>query len=266
MKGPVTLKQAEDNWQTNMGVFVNGERAVYRGKDIFNELADINWFKLIMFGITGREFSDKQIKLFEAIQVITVSYPEPRLWNNRIAALSGSARSTGILGLSAATACSEAKIFGNQANIIAIDFIKRAKKTIEVGKDLSEFVISELKNKRAIGGYGRPLIDSDERIAPLLNRAKELGLAHGPHLKLALEIGNILSKSRYRQILNASGLAAALMADQEFGHRDYYYATMLAFSAGIIPCYIDSANHKEGTFFPLSCQRLNYTGHKTRNW
>lgn len=266
MKGPDTLIQAEDNWQTDMGILINGERVVYRGKDLFSELSKISWFKLIMYGITGREFSDEQIKLFEAIQVITVSYPEPRLWNNRIAALTGSSRSTGILGLSAATACSEAKIFGNQANIIAIDFIKRAKKAVELNNNLTEFVINELREKRAIGGYGRPIIDTDERIEPLLNRAKELNLADGTHVKLALKIGDILSKSRYRQILNASGLSAALMADQDFDYREYYYATMLAFSAGIIPCYIDTANHKEGTFFPLSCSRLNYTGKNTRGW
>ncbi len=266
MKGPNTLIQAEDNWQTDIGILINGERVVYRGKDLFSELADINWFKLIMYGITGHEYTDQQIKLFEAIQVITVSYPEVRLWNNRVAALSGSARSTGIIALSAATACSEAKIFGNQANIVAIDFIKRAKEANDNNQNLSDFVIDELKKKRAIGGYGRPIIDTDERIEPLLNRAKELGLADGEHVKLAFKIDEILSQSRYRLILNASGLSAALIADQDFNYRDYYYGTMLAFSAGIIPCYIDAVNQQEGSFFPLSCGRLNYKGKSLRHW
>jgi len=266
MRGPTTLETAEDNWQTEMGAAFPGERAVYRGKDLFTELSDISWFKLIMLGITGKSFTDAQIKLFEAIQVITVSYPDPKLWNNRIASLSASARATGILGTTAAIACSEAKIYGNQANIVAIDFIRRAKLSIKNNHDISEFVIKDLKKNRAIGGYGRPIIHHDERIKPLLKRAKELELAGGPHVKLAFEIDQFLSSSRYKLNLNASGLSAALMADQGFDYREYYYATMLAFSAGIIPCYIDAANHKEGTFFPLSCNRLNYTGHGTRHW
>ncbi|PHS72656.1 MAG: hypothetical protein COB22_04820 [Cycloclasticus sp.] len=266
MKGPKTLINAEDNWQTDMGALFNGERVVYRGKDLFDELSDTSWFKLIMYGITGREFSDAQIQLFEAIQVITVSYPEPRLWNNRVASLAGSARSTGILATSAAIACSEAKIFGNQANIVALDFIRRAKLAIKDDDDIADFVINDLKDKRAIGGYGRPLIDNDERIAPLLERAKNLELATGPHVQLAFRIDEFLSKSRYKLILNASGLSAALMADQDFNYREYYYATMLAFSAGIIPCHIDAINHKEGTFFPLTCHRLNYTGKDLRHW
>lgn len=266
MKGPATLEAAEDNWQTEMGAWFAGERVVYRGKDLFTELSDISWFKLIMFGITGKEFTDNQIKLFEAIQVITVSYPEPKLWNNRIASLTASARATGILGTTAAIACSEAKIYGNQANIVAIDFIRRAKVSINNKNGIEDFTLNDLKKHRAIGGYGRPLIDTDERIKPLLGRAKELGLADGEHVKLAFEINDFLSSSRYKLNLNASGLSAALMADQGFDYREYYYATMLAFSAGIIPCYIDAANHKEGTFFPLSCNRLNYTGHETRHW
>ena len=31
-----------------------------------------------------------------------------------------------------------------------------------------------------------------------------------------------------------------------------YYCSLLAFSAGIIPCHIDASNKKEGVFFPLS--------------
>ncbi|PCI65378.1 MAG: hypothetical protein COB26_12765 [Piscirickettsiaceae bacterium] len=266
MNGPKTLEQAEDNWHTTMGAAPPGKPILYRGKDMFADLHDISWFKLIMFGITGRDFTDNQIKLFEAIQVITVSYPEPRLWNNRIASLSGTARSTGILGTTAALASSEAKIFGNQANILAIDFIRRAKDAIKNSKDMPDFVLKDLKKNRAISGYGRPLLNTDERIKPLLNRAKKLGLADGPHVALAFKIGDFLSSSRYKLILNASGLSAALMADQGFNHREYYYATMLAFSAGIIPCQIDAANQKEGTFFPLSCNRLNYTGKNIRNW
>ena len=39
---------------------------------------------------------------------VNTSYPDARIWNNRVAALAGSARSTGNLGVSAALAVSEA--------------------------------------------------------------------------------------------------------------------------------------------------------------
>ena len=50
------------------------------------------------------------------------SYPDARLWNNRVAALAGTARSTGTLGIAAALAVSEAKIYGGAHNLRAANF------------------------------------------------------------------------------------------------------------------------------------------------
>lgn len=266
MRGPDALKKAEDNWHTDMGALFNGERVVFRGKDLFTELGELSWFKYLMFGITGKKFSDSQISLIEKIWTLSVSYPEPRIWNNRIASLTGSARSTGSLGVSAGIAASEASIYGNQINIVAIDFIRRANKLKNAEQNLEEFVIKEIKKNRIIPGYGRPIIKTDERIKPLTDAAKKLNLAEGPHYLTALAVEKILIESKYRMVMNASGLAAALMADLGFNNRDHYYCSILAFSAGIIPCYIDSAGQKEGGFFPLACGRLNYTGAATRHW
>lgn len=266
MKGPDALIQAEDNWQTDMGAAFVGERVVFRGKDLFTELNELSWFKYFMFGITGKVFSNEEISLIEAIWTLTVSYPDPRLWNNRVAALAGTANSTGILGTSAAIATSEASIFGNQINILAIDFIKRANVIDKTNASLLDFIRSEMKKNRIIPGYGRPIVQNDERIQPLIDTANKLNLANGIHFKTALNIEKTLVKSRYRMVMNASGLAAALMADIGLSNQEHYYCSLLAFSAGIIPCHIDASNKREGTFFPLSCSRLNYTGHETRDW
>lgn len=266
MKGPNTLIHAEDNWQTDMGAWFSGERVVFRGKDLFTKLHNHSWFELLILGITGREFSHNEIQLFEKIWSLTISYPEPRLWNNRIASLTATANSTGILATSAATSASEATIYGNQINIVAMDFIKRAKEIIDNNDSLTDFVIKELKEKRVIPGYGRPIVQKDERIQPIVDKAEELGLAYGPHHKLAIEVEKILEGGRYRMVMNASGIGAALMADRGFTSREYYHYLILGFSAGIIPCFIDSSNKKEGAFFPLSCERLNYRGNEKRRW
>lgn len=266
MKGPGTLIKAEDNWHTDIGAAFVGERVVFRGKDLFTELNDISWFKHFIFGITNKMFSDNEIKLMEKIWSLTISYPDPRIWNNRIAAITGTAQSTGALATAASTACSEAIIYGTNAGYLAMDFIIRAKEVVDDNKDLASFALEELRSKRSIRGYGRPIIKNDERIAPILKEAEKLGLANGPHVKLAFEIEKILTNSKYRLTLNAAGIDAALMADIGFTRREHYYATILGFSAGILPCYIDSINQKEGSFFPLSCKRLNYTGREIRNW
>jgi len=266
MKGPSTLKQAEDNWHTDMGAAFPGERVVLRGKDLFTELNDLNWFKYLMFGVTGKLLPDKHIELIQAIWSLTISYPDPRIWNNRVAALAGTANSTGILGVSAAIAVSEANTYGNQVGLHASTFIRRATHVENSGGSLSEIIKSELKLKRVIPGYGRPIVQHDERIQPLLKKASELGLSAGIHLKTAQNIENFLIQKKYRIGMNAAALIAALLADLGLSIEEHYYCSLLAFSAGIIPCHIDSVNKKEGSFFPLSCQRLNYTGQETRSW
>ena len=85
---------------TRMGQAFVGQRAVFRGHDLHADLKDMDWVELYVFGLTGRRFEPAQVRMLHALWVHT-SYPDPRIWNNRVAALAGSARSTGNLGIAA---------------------------------------------------------------------------------------------------------------------------------------------------------------------
>ncbi|MFV2061673.1 MAG: hypothetical protein ACC653_13385 [Gammaproteobacteria bacterium] len=262
-----TLLQNEDNLETDLGAWFPGERVVYRGKDLFSELADLPWMGLMMYGITGKLMTDSQIKLFEGIWSLSVSYPDPRLWNNRIAALAGTAQSTASLGVAAATAVTEAKIYGGQANYGAIEFLKRALKVYQQDNNsLGEFIDSDLKHHRVLSGYGRPLVGTDERIEPLMRLVKKLGYHNGEVLQLAFKIERYLKEQRRRLCLNITGVAAALCADQGLTTRQYSAYASIAFNAGIVPCYLDAVEKPQGSFFPLRCERLEYQGPAVRSW
>lgn len=123
MKGYKSLIESEHRWISRMGAWFPEEgRVVFRGKDLFHELKDLSWMALLFYGMTGRIFNEKQMRLFEGIWTLCTSYPEPRIWNNRIAALAGTTRSTATLAISAATAVSEATIYGHRPIVQAIDF------------------------------------------------------------------------------------------------------------------------------------------------
>ncbi len=176
MKQLIDLANTEDNWQTDLGGSIPGERVVVRGKDLFTGLEDFSWLKLLLLMITGREFEDNAVELLDKIWALTISYPDPRVWNNRIGALAGTVRSTGSLGVSAGAAVSEAKIYGGQANITAIDFIKERSIRIDSGEILEDIVTGELKTNRAVYGYGRPIIKGDERIGPIKKIMKKMDM------------------------------------------------------------------------------------------
>ncbi len=262
---PLTLLEHVGCLKTQMGACFVGSRAVFRGHDLHADLKDMEWVELFVFGITGRRFSPAQLRLMQAIWTHT-SYPDARIWNNRVAALAGTARSTGNLGIAAALAISEATIYGRGIDIRAIEFFMRAKQHVENGGDLAELVATELKQKRSIAGYGRPIAAADERIKPTMALAQELGLADGDYVRLAFSIEEILIGGRWRQSMNYAGLCAALAADLGLSPQEYYLFLFPAFLAGIPPCYIEAENKEEGSLFPLTCAHIRYEGPAKRRW
>ena len=122
MNGPQQLDQHVGKLTTSMGAFFPGERVVYRGQDLHSDLKDMDWMELYLFGITGLRFSKQQMKVFHALWTYS-SYPDARLWNNRVAALAGTARSTGTLSISAGLAVSEAKLYGWAAVLRSSEFL-----------------------------------------------------------------------------------------------------------------------------------------------
>lgn len=282
VRGPEQLFESEDRWVTSMGAWFPGERVVFRGQDLFHDLKDLAWMALLLCGITGRSPDERQVRLFEGIWALSTSFPEPRLWNNRVAALAGTSRSTGTLGVSAAIAVSEAIIYGHRPLMAAMDFLLYIKNRLDNGADLYQLLNEEFDKAKAsnrghpgsgknrqvamIPGYGRPLIHKDERIQPLMQLAKELGYADGPVVKLAFQVEQALLQSGRNLHMNVAALMAALAADQGLTPRQFYYYVILCFTAGIIPCAIDASRQPAGTFFPLRCNRIQYEGNPRRLW
>jgi len=265
MNGPQLLDEHVGRLVTKMGAFFPGERVVFRGQNLFTSLRNLDWLELYMFGITGRRYTPQQMRVLHVCWTHN-SYPDARLWNNRVAALAGTARSTGALGISAAIAVSEASIYGGATQLRCCDFLIRTKNRVDEGADLEELVRAEIKVKRGIGGYGRPIVSTDERIAPIMAIVREQGLENGPHLKLAFEVERILLEGRWRWHMNSVGLTAALCADFGLSPYEYYLVAVPVFLAGMPPCFLDAKEKVENSFFPIPCQMISYEGVVSRSW
>jgi len=265
MSGPAELLASEDRWESRLGGWVPGKRVVFRGHDLHSDLHGMSWMELYVFGITGRRFSPVELRLLNAIWVYT-SYPDPRIWNNRIAALSGSARSTAALGVSAAVAVSEAGIYGGRPVIQAIDFLLRARQRCDAGDLLATVVADELQRYRFIPGYGRPVTRADERIPPMLGLLAECGLGNGSYIGLALAVEETLLDGRWRMQMNIAALYAAVALEIGLTPREYSLFMIPCFVAGMLPCTIEATTNTEGTFFPLRCARIAYEGAPRRRW
>lgn len=265
----MTSKLLQDNVgrvKSRVGGCFIGSHVMFRDKNLHTDLADAGWLELYLFGITGRRFSSAQLELLETMWVYT-SYPDARIWNNRVAALAGSARSTGNLGISAALAVSESTIFGRGIDLRASEFLTRACAEIAAGAELGPLVRRELTERRSLAGYGRPISNQrDERLDPILKVARSLGLADGPHVRLAHDIERFLQEGRFRMAMNYGALGAAFTADMGFSPREHYMYSFAAFLGGMPPCYLDASERPAGTLFPLPCDGVAYSGPPKRPW
>lgn len=269
-KGPELLQEHVGRLTSRMGTFYAGSNVIFRGRDLHADLKDMDWVELYVFGITGRHFSREQLRVMHSIWTYT-SYPDVRLWNNRVAALAGSARSTGNLGTAAALAVSEASIYGRGIDMRAITFLIETHKRLDGGvaddRDIIEQCIrKELGERRSIAGFGRPILDKDERNPHMLALLEQCGLDGGPYLRLAFAVEEVLGSGGWRMKMNYAGLCAAIAADFGLSPREYYLFLFPAFLAGMQPCFIEAADRPEGTLYPAACTDILYDGHARRSW
>lgn len=264
MTGPALLEDNAGVLRTRVGACWPGSRAVFRGHDLHAELREMEWVGLYLFGITGRRFARDQLRLVQALWTHT-SYPDARLWNNRVAALSGSTRSSANLGVCAALAVSEATVYGGRAGIRAMDFFLRTVKAVAGGADQAQLIRAEMAARR-IYGYGRPIHADDERIPWIMTLARQLGLDRGPHLALAFEVERFLRAKSAALKMNYAALHAALLADMGLSVREYQLLRIPTFLAGMAPCQLEAAEKPAGTLFPLRCKDVAYAGVGARAW
>lgn len=251
---------------SRVGMAVPGSHAVFRGQDLHAALRREDWVALFAYGITGRSLSAGQIRMVHALWVCT-SYPDGRIWNNRVALLAGSARSTPALGISAALAVSEATVYGGKAGLQAIDFLQRCRARIEgEGATPDTVVAAELDAGRRIYGYGRPIHSTDERIPWVMEVARELGLHEGPFVRLAFEIEAILVRRNPKLKMNYAALHAALVADMGLSAREYQLLRIPTFLAGMPPCFVEAAQEPAAVRFPTPCEAVRYDGPPIRRW
>jgi len=265
MKGHERISEFENCIKTKMGAAFGGDRVVFRGHDLHHELADMDWMEFYVFGITGKRFPKPVIELLNFFWVCT-SYPDPRIWNNRIVSLAGANRSTGTQALSAGLMTSEAGIYGHRQSVKAVDFYQRLTTAIDKGEELECFVAEDMKTRRMIPGYGRPMAKLDERVPAAVKKIKSLGLDHGRCYELCFEVAGIVQR-KWRMNMNIASLGAAKITDLGFTTSQYLLFMYPCFLASMTMLYQEAIEKPEGGVLPVRCNSLVNTGeHVVRPW
>ncbi len=252
-------------FRTAVGAAFPGERAVFRGRDLHAEVMHGTTFLQLCALAVGHELTADQAALLDTVMVST-SYPDARIWCNRVASLAGSTRSTPTLALAAAHAAADARIYGRGNEHRAVAFLQRTLTAVRAGSDLDIALSEQIRTYGSLPGFGRPLHNGDERIIPWMRAARQYGAHDGDHVRLAFTIDERLKTSGKPLRMNAGGLVAAFGADFGFTPRQWAIMLFPGFLAGMSPCYLEALEKPVGAVFAARCDQVEYTGAPARTW
>jgi hypothetical protein len=272
----------EENWQTDAGAWIAGERVVMHGEDILQSLQGKTWMEMMLLAITGKMPTVNQANFLDEVLVLSGCIPDPRLWNNRIAALAGTARSIAIPAISAATSVSDAVVYGFQPAVGSFLMFQDIALKLKQGNTLEVLLSERLAERKSVGrgspakgknravdclpGYGRPVTKSDERIPPLMKVLERYNFHKGDAVTLAFDIEKQLQAMGYKLSINAGGLISAIGVDQKLLLQEFLHYVTVCFYPGLMVCYDDALKHPEGSFFPMRCEQIEYKGESERQW
>lgn len=236
------------------------------GYDMMEDLVGkTSYMQVVVLNATGRLPSKAIADWIDAIH-ICLSWPDPRIWCNRIGALAGSSRASGVAASCLGVLAAESTSYGIKPLISGVDFIKHAHTQITQGFSVEDFIATEIKKhggKPHLMGYARPIAKGDERIPAMEKVTEELGFPLGEHLSLAYQIESVLS-TKFDESMNINGYVSAFLADQGYSPIEVYRIFSAVVLSGVTACYADTADRLEGSFAPLKTSDVIYKGAKSR--
>ena len=130
-----------------------------------------------------------------------------------------------------------------------------------------EIVTATRAKKQRIEGYGHPLHpESDERVETMVAMARELGLV-GPHLELALAIGEEIQRQSGRRIpLNVDGAMAGILMDLGFDWRLVRLFVFVPRAAGISAHAVEETVRERGWRVIAKHDDIDYDGPAVREF
>ena len=254
-----TMRSRNGGWIMGQGVFC-------QGYNLLEELAgEVSYFQFLVLNATGR-LPDKAFADWLEAAYTCMSWPDPRIWCNQVAALAGSMRTQVMAANAAGIQTAISRAYGPKTLIEGTLFIQNALARHRQGKSAREIVAEECAaqgGKPYIMGFARPIAKGDERIVAMERISARLGLPVGEHLQLAYAMEKVLM-AEYDEGMNLTGYMSAFLADQGFTPDEVGCICATLVASGLTACYADTAGRPPESFFPLRCDDIDYQGKPPR--
>ncbi|MBI3773241.1 MAG: hypothetical protein HY272_11150 [Gammaproteobacteria bacterium] len=260
-------------WDERRGVIRNrrggwiiGEAVYNHGYSMMDDLVGYNsYFQVLLLNITGR-LPEKRLADWIEASFICLSWPDPRIWCNKMGAYAGTMQCSPVAAASMGILAADSRMYGAGALREGAEFIIQARKARQRGVSIRDIISSALAKKKRGGkdsavimGYARPIATGDERVPAMERVSKELGFEIGGHLELAYEIEAEI-RNLQNESINMLGYSVAFLVDQGFSVDEItrIYSTWV--SSGVHACYAEYRDQPPESFLPLCCNDIDYQG------
>ena len=239
-----------------------GEGVKCCGFDMMRDLVGkVSYMQVVVLNATGRLPNRALADWIEATH-ICMSWPDPRIWCNRIGALAGSSRASSVAASTLGVLAAESTSYGIKPLISGVELIQQAYRSVSTGMSVDGFIDEEVKKyggKPFLMGYVRPIAKGDERIPAMELVTKDLGFEIGEHLSLAYKIEKVVN-DKFGETMNINGYMSAFLSDQGYTEIEVHriYSTLVV--SGVTACYSDTIDRVEGGFSPLKTSDITYKG------
>lgn len=242
-------------WEVGKGITTHGY-------SLLDEIhGKCTMFQVMIMNVTGK-LPEKRLADFVEGVYICSSWPDPRIWCNKIGVFSALTGASSTSAIAAGGLAGNSKIYGPGSGISIGPFMDLAYQHIVVeGELVNEFVERHAyKNGQLHApGFARPLAKGDERVPAMRSLATKLGFGIGPYTKMANDIEDYLN-NKAGEGLNLSGYFTAFMKDQGFSIEEIMGISAFAVTGGVYAAYFEYIDQPPHSFLPLRVDDIEYTG------
>lgn len=239
-----------------------GKDVMVHGVDLLNDfMQNHSYFEYLVFAITGEKPNPSFAKWMESAFLCT-SWPDPRIWCNRVAAYLGDAHGSPAAAVAASALAQDSEMYGGRTALESVKFLLEAQQERKNGSTIAEVVdtrVAKTRGQFLIKGYARPMVKYDERVVALREYARKLGIEEGPHVTLAFEIEDYILE-KYEERINIAGLISAVCCDHGYTPRQVHWWFSLCTVSGALACYADACDRPENSFMPMRVDDVEYHG------
>jgi citrate synthase len=221
--------------------------------------------QLMIMNITG-SLPEARLAQFVDGFFICLSWPDTRIWCNKIGVFSALTRSSITAAIAAGGLAGDSKIYGAGTARAVSKFVDLAyQQIIEKRLSIKDFFdnFAYERGKLKAPGFARPLAKGDERIPAMTRLARKLGYKTGTYMQMVTDMEAYLVESQ-GEGMNLAGYFTAFMKDQGFSVDEIEGIAAFAVSGGVYAAYFEYINQSPNSFLPLRVNDIEYIGPEAR--